>query len=80
MTEGDLDWRSSLVSGYPDLWLQVLGALTDDGAMPLADLLNRLRSNRDPATAVMVLACADLIELDLVVAPLGPRTMMRLRQ
>jgi hypothetical protein len=62
------------------LRLQILGALTDDGAMPLADLLNRLRSNRDPATAVMALACADLIELDLVSAPLGPRTMTRLRE
>ncbi|WP_426434093.1 hypothetical protein [Bradyrhizobium genosp. P] len=62
------------------LRLQILGALTDDGAMPLADLLNRLRSNRDPATAVMALACADLVELDLVSAPLGPRTMTRLRE
>jgi hypothetical protein len=62
------------------LRLQVLGALTDDGALPLADLLNRIQSNRDPATAVMTLACADLIELDLVSAPLGPRTLTRLRE
>lgn len=62
------------------LRLQVLGALTDDGAMPLADLLSRVRSNRDPAEAVLAMACADLIELDLVSAPLGPRTLTRLRE
>lgn len=62
------------------LRLQILGTLTDDGAMPLGDLLNRLRSNRDPATAVMALACADLVELDLVSAPLGPQTIARLRE
>ena len=62
------------------LRLQVLGALTDDGALPLADLLNRIRSNRDPVAAVMTLACADLVELDLASAPLGPRTLTRLRE
>jgi hypothetical protein len=39
------------------LRLQVLGALTDEGAMPLAELLGRLRTDRDPAPAVMALAC-----------------------
>ena len=62
------------------LRLQILGALTDDGPMPLGELLTRLRSNREPATAVMALACANVIELDLVSAPLGPRTLTRLRE
>lgn len=62
------------------LRMQILGALTDDGTMPLDELLNRLRSHRDPAAAVMSLACHDLIELDLDSTPLGPRTMTRLRQ
>lgn len=62
------------------LRLQILGALTDDGAMPLGELVSRLRSYRDPAMAVMSLACSDIIELDLDATPLGPRTMTRLRQ
>ncbi|MDN4982167.1 hypothetical protein QY049_02875 [Bradyrhizobium sp. WYCCWR 13022] len=62
------------------LRMQILGALTDDGPMQLGELLHRLRSHRDPATAVMSLACHDLIELDLASTPLGPRTTTRLRQ
>jgi hypothetical protein len=61
------------------LRLQVLGALTDDGAMPLGELLSRLRSDRDPAPAMFALACLDLIELELTSAPLGPATIVRLR-
>jgi hypothetical protein len=68
--------------GHPvpvGLRLQVLGALTDDGAMALAELLSRLRCDRDPAPGVMALACLNLIELDLTSAPLGPATIVRLR-
>jgi len=57
--------------------MQVVGALTDEGAMPLGDLLGRLRGDRDPAPAVMAMACMGLIELDLVAAPIGPATMVR---
>jgi hypothetical protein len=38
------------------LRLQILGALTDDGAITLGELMSRLRSDRDPAPAVMALA------------------------
>jgi hypothetical protein len=58
------------------LRLQVLGTLTDDGAMPLGEFLSRLRSDRDPAPSVMALACLNLIELDLTSAPLGPATIV----
>jgi hypothetical protein len=61
------------------LRLQVLSTLTDDGAMPLGELLSRLRSERDPVPVVMALACLNLIELDLTSAPLGPGTVARLR-
>lgn len=63
-----------------ELRLQILSALTEDGAMPLGELLSRLRSHRDPVTAVMSLACSDIIELDLESTPLGPRTVTRLRE
>lgn len=62
------------------LRLQILGVLNDEGEMPLGELLGRVRSHRDPATAVMALACADLIELEIANTPLGPRTMTKLRQ
>jgi hypothetical protein len=61
------------------LRLQVLGTLTDDGAMRLGELLSRLRSDRDPVPPVMALACLNLIELDLTSAQLGPATIVRLR-
>ena len=47
--------------------------------MTLGELLSRVRSDRDPASGVMALACLDLIELDLASAPLGPATIVRLR-
>jgi len=56
--------------------LQILG---DDGPMALSRLLAAARSERDPSPAVMALACSDLIELDLVNAPLGPQTIARAR-
>jgi hypothetical protein len=56
--------------------LQILG---DDGPMALSRLLAAARSERDPSPAVMALACSDLIELDLVNAPLGPQTIVRAR-
>jgi hypothetical protein len=61
------------------LRLQVLGVLADEGAMALGDLLGCLRSDRDPAPAVMAMACLGLIELDLVAAPIGPATRVRHR-
>jgi hypothetical protein len=61
------------------LRLQVLGALKDEGPMTLAELVGRVRSDRDPAPSVMALACLDLIELNLTSAPLGPATIVRLR-
>lgn len=61
------------------LRLQVLGALENEGAMTLGDLLSRLRSERDPAPAVMAMSCLGLIDLDLVAAPIGPATLVRHR-
>jgi hypothetical protein len=61
------------------LRLQVLGALENEGAMTLGDLLSCLRSDRDPAPAVMAMSCLGLIDLDLVAAPIGPATLVRHR-
>jgi hypothetical protein len=45
--------------------------------MPLGELLKCVRSDHDPAPAVMALACADLLHLDLVSRPLSPTTIAR---
>lgn len=69
-------------SGRPvklELRMQILGVLAEESTLPLGELLGRLRSNRDPATAVMSLACEGIIELDLTSRPLGPLTSTRLR-
>lgn len=59
--------------------MRVLQVLRDDGPMELGRLLEGLRADRDPAPAVMSLACDDLIELDLASQRLGPGSMVRAR-
>jgi len=61
------------------LRMRILQILADDGPMALSRLLSTVWSDRDPSSAVMSLACADLIELDLVSQPLGPSTIVRAR-
>lgn len=61
------------------LRLSILQILLDEGPMPLGELLKSVRSERDPAPAVMALACANLIIVDLVSQPVGPATIVRSR-
>jgi hypothetical protein len=61
------------------LRLRILQTLHDEGALRLGALLAAIRSSADPGPAVMALACADLVELGLCDAPLGPATPVRLR-
>jgi hypothetical protein len=60
------------------LRMNILQRLADDGPMQIGRLLKGVRSDRDP-TAVLALACADLLELDLLSRPLGPTTMVGVR-
>jgi hypothetical protein len=78
-TNARLVWsyRESPVS--VGLRLRILLTLLDEGPMPLGELLKSIRSEVDPAPAVMALACADLLVLDLAAEPLGPRTIARSR-
>ena len=77
--------NSNLVWSYREhpvgigLRMRILQVLADDGPMTLARLLSAVRSERDPSPAVMALACADLLELDLVSRPLGPETIAMAR-
>jgi hypothetical protein len=59
--------------------MQILTVLQEVGLLQLGCLLQRVRAVRDPAPAVMALACSDLIELDLISGPLGPSTIARSR-
>lgn len=58
------------------LQMGILQALLDDGPMPLGRLLGSVKADRDPTPAVLAMACADLVELDLLSRPLGPLTMV----
>lgn len=80
-----LSANSRLVWSYRDyrvgigMRMRILQTLTDDGPMQLGQLLATIRAERDPSPAVMALACANLIDIDLVSQPLGPQTMVRQR-
>ena len=59
--------------------MRILTVLNDEGPMTLGCVLKRVRGPQDPSLAVMALACADMLELDLIAEPLGPTTMVRCR-
>jgi hypothetical protein len=72
-------WSYRLHSVGIRMRLQILQILSDEGPMSLSGLLSAVRSERDPGAAVMALACADIVELDLFSQPLGPSTIARSR-
>jgi|SRR5665213_312054 len=61
------------------LRMRIMQTLADDGPMTFGRLLKSVRADRDPSNAVMAMACADLLELDLLSEPLGPTTTVRSR-
>ncbi|WP_128947552.1 hypothetical protein [Bradyrhizobium zhanjiangense] len=77
--------NASLVWSYKDrpvavpLRLRVLKVLADDGSMQLGALLQTIRSGQVPSPAVMALACANALEIDLTSGPLGLTTQVRSR-
>jgi hypothetical protein len=58
------------------LRMRALQTLLDEGAMPLGELLKSIRSEVDPVPAILALACANLVYLDLVSQPLSPTTVV----
>jgi len=74
-----LVWSYRHIPVSVGLRMCILQLLLDDGPMPLGEVLKSVRSDRDPTPAVMALACADLLVLDLVSQPLGPATIARSR-
>jgi hypothetical protein len=75
----DLVWSHRGRAVPVDLRLCILQILIEDGPLPLGDLLQRTRTDREPAAAVMSLACSDLVEIDLTSDRIGPTTLVRSR-
>ncbi|GAB9109886.1 hypothetical protein BDS110ZK14_53180 [Bradyrhizobium diazoefficiens] len=77
--------NARLVWSYKDrsvavpLRLSILKVLADEGPMHLGALLETIRSGHDPSPAIMALACADALAIDLTSGPLGPSTLVRSR-
>jgi hypothetical protein len=74
-----LAWSYRLHPVGISMRMHILQVLSDDGPMMFGNLLDAVRSDRDPIPAIMALACANLIEIDLVSQPLGPATIARSR-
>jgi hypothetical protein len=79
-TNSRLVWACRTARVGVGLRLQILQTLQDEGPMPLGRLLSSLKSAADPAPALLALACADLVEVDLEEVPLGPSTRVRSRR
>lgn len=75
-TNSRLVWSYRQTAVPVGLRMRILLTLRDEGPMPLGDLLKSIQSDVDPAPAVMALACANLVELDLLSQPLGPATIV----
>jgi hypothetical protein len=59
--------------------VRVLQVLAEEGDMTLARAAAQCRFAVDAVSAVLALACLDLVELDLTSMPLGPETRVRRR-
>ncbi len=62
----------------PEQRKRILRVLTDKEPIELGQLERIVQSRRDPFNSVMALACADLVELDLVSQPICRNTIVKL--
>lgn len=72
----NLIWSYSDLTVPVGLRMRILQALLDEGPIQLGQLLKSMAGESDPAAAVMALACANLICLDLAAGPLSPATLV----
>jgi hypothetical protein len=73
----NLVWSHNDVTVPIGLRMRILQVLLDEGPMPLGQLLKSVAGESDLAAAVMALACANLVCLDLLAQPLSPTTLVR---
>lgn len=62
-----------------DDWVRLLDVLGEEGPMALSRAAAEMRFAGGAISAVLALACTDLIEIDLESALLGPETLVRRR-
>jgi hypothetical protein len=72
-------WRHRFVQVQISTRIKILQVLEDFGPMSFSRLLESVSSARDPAPAVLSLACANLLEIDLISQPLGPWSTVKCR-
>lgn len=72
-------WACRRLQVAPDDRIRILHHLEESPTAPLIDVAATVRSGEGVA-AVFALACADLVELDLVSAPVGPSTAVARRR
>ncbi|WP_439361123.1 hypothetical protein [Bradyrhizobium sp. DASA03007] len=77
-SNANLVWAYSGVTVPVGLRLRIQQVLLEEGPMALGQLLKSLDGEGDAAVAVMALACANLVCLDLITQPLSPTTLVRL--
>lgn len=77
-TNSKLVWAHKDVTVPIGLRLRVQQVLLDEkGPVPLGQLLKSVAGESNAAEAVMALACANVIRLDLLTQPLSPTTLVR---
>jgi hypothetical protein len=59
--------------------IRVLELLNEEGPLPLTRVAGEMCFARGVISAVLAMACADLVEIELERAPLGPKTVVRMR-
>lgn len=75
-----LIWRMRSQRVHPGDRVRILDHLEENGPCRLVDVAAVVRSSSDGVSAVLALACQDLLELDLFSAPFGPWTTVRRRR
>jgi hypothetical protein len=73
-------WTCAHLRVAASLRLQISDVLAEDGPTSLRTLLSSLRSSSDPLPAVFAMVCGNELEIDLLSAPLGPSSTVRLRR
>ncbi|WP_246556636.1 hypothetical protein [Bradyrhizobium liaoningense] len=75
----DLVWSHNRRFVPLGLRIRILQVLRDEGPMEFVRLSESIPSDRDPTPSVMSMFCDDLLEIDLMSAPLGPLSLLRSR-
>jgi hypothetical protein len=72
-------WTYRRCAVSPEMRFKIQAALAEEGPLSLHHLCTLVQGPQDPFSCVLGLCCADILEIDLVPEPVGPRTMIRSR-